>query len=495
MLTSKVHANISLCIMYVIICIVLLKILIYLLRCTSNNINLFHKTLYSIVLFCKAEQEIPDARQPPLQELSRDEQGAEQQQKPMMEDHQETKEERERFIAESIKCANIPDKTKLIKKYIKEHGLDNLYKFLDDELDYFKKVKVNIVVTGQSGQGKSSLINCLRNMTAKSEGAADVGVTQTTMEPTPYPHPRLRNVILWDMPGFNTEDFKRDTYLERMKFDTFDAVIICSSERFKEDHMWIAQEARNSKKPFYIVRTKIDQDIANDKRENDDHNEKKLLSDIRQEISRNLKKENFEAVKIFLLSTVTLYSSQWDYPSFTEELIKNTPGKNQEVLILALYASSKSAIARKKDIMLKRIPNVCLRVAAAKTVEDKKAVIKKEQQLCIEIFGLTTEDMTAQGLDQLDIKCVRETATYIGAAIPGIISNGLIGLGIAGPAGAAVAGFIAAVTATVLVVTNSIQTKASKEWNISSRILVDVIDRYEKEALKILEKIMAARSS
>ena len=169
----------------------------------------------------------------------------------------------------------------------------------------------------------------------------------------------------------------------------------------------MAKEARDIKIPFYLVRTKIDQDVANDEEDNRNHNEQKLLEDVRQEISTSLREFKLKTDKIFLISTRTRHSARWDYPSFTDELIKNTPVKNQEALILALYASSKWAIAQKKVIMEKRMPEVCLSVAAAETVEDKKAVIIKEQQLCEETFGLTIEDMTARGLDLLTIQRVR----------------------------------------------------------------------------------------
>ena len=356
--------------------------------------------------------------------------------------------------------------------------------FLDDELDDFKKAAVNIAITGQSGQGKSSMINCLRNMTAQSKGAAKVGVTETTMERTPYPHPKLPNVIMWDLPGFNTKTFKRDTYLERMKFNTFDAVIICGSVRFTQDDMWIAQEARNIKMPFYIVRTKIDIDVTNDKDDNPNHNEQNLLEDVRHEISRNLKEGKLETDKIFLISTRPRHSAQWDYPSFTEELIKNTPVKNQEVLILALNASSMTAIFQKKEIMLNRIAEVCIRVAAEETVEDKKAVMIKEQQLYKETFGLTIEDMTARGLDQLTIRGIFDNMADIGR----IITSGIVGF--------AAGGLLGAVTGVFMVASTKIQTaraKAKEDERINiTNTLVEVLDRYEKEALIILEVILAA---
>jgi len=52
-----------------------------------------------------------------------------------------------------------------------------------------------------SGVGKSTFINCLRGLEAEDEGAAGVGVVETTNEPTPYEHPDFSNLKIWDLPG------------------------------------------------------------------------------------------------------------------------------------------------------------------------------------------------------------------------------------------------------------------------------------------------------
>lgn len=52
-----------------------------------------------------------------------------------------------------------------------------------------------------SGVGKSTFINCLRGLEAEDECAANVGVVETTNEPTPYEHPDFSNLKIWDLPG------------------------------------------------------------------------------------------------------------------------------------------------------------------------------------------------------------------------------------------------------------------------------------------------------
>lgn len=77
--------------------------------------------------------------------------------------------------------AEIPDyeKDKLMKNFL-----------------YLKHQKINLMITGATGCGKSSTINALFNTEVAKVG---VGVDPETMEITRYD---LDNLILWDSPGF-----------------------------------------------------------------------------------------------------------------------------------------------------------------------------------------------------------------------------------------------------------------------------------------------------
>lgn len=63
------------------------------------------------------------------------------------------------------------------------------------------------IILGFSGVGKSTFINCFRNVQAEDEGAARVGVVETTNEPKAYEHPDFANLKVWDLPGKNTPCF------------------------------------------------------------------------------------------------------------------------------------------------------------------------------------------------------------------------------------------------------------------------------------------------
>lgn len=83
-------------------------------------------------------------------------------------------------LESDIMRADIPDseKNKLMKNYLK-----------------LKEQKINLMITGATGCGKSSTINALFNTEVAKVG---VGVDPETMDITKY---ELDNLILWDSPG------------------------------------------------------------------------------------------------------------------------------------------------------------------------------------------------------------------------------------------------------------------------------------------------------
>ena len=49
-----------------------------------------------------------------------------------------------------------------IKGYVEEHGLSRIKEYFKTKLERWQEVEVNIAITGDSGVGKSSFINAIR---------------------------------------------------------------------------------------------------------------------------------------------------------------------------------------------------------------------------------------------------------------------------------------------------------------------------------------------
>jgi hypothetical protein len=124
-----------------------------------------------------------------------------------------------------------------------ENGeMSKLKKKIDEDQNRWRKIVVNIAVIGNSGVGKSSFINSFRGIRANCDGAAEVGVNETTEVPTKYVHPGNMNIALWDLPGVGSLKFPKSTNLQDVGFDKYDYFLIISSTRFTENDLWLAKE-------------------------------------------------------------------------------------------------------------------------------------------------------------------------------------------------------------------------------------------------------------
>ena len=84
-----------------------------------------------------------------------------------------------------------------------------------------------------------------------------MGTTQTTMEPREYRHQENKNLVFVDIPGVNTNEFKREDYLKKVKLADYDCYVIIARGRFSDDDQWLADQAKRMKKSFFFVRSQV----------------------------------------------------------------------------------------------------------------------------------------------------------------------------------------------------------------------------------------------
>ncbi|XP_051575969.1 uncharacterized protein irgq1 isoform X2 [Myxocyprinus asiaticus] len=167
-------------------------------------------------------------------------------------------------------------------------------------LEVFGHFKIDIAVTGESGAGKSTLINAFLGLCPDDAGAAPTGVVETTMQPTMYQLPNHPQVRLWDLPGMGTPTFASKTYVKTMNFDSYDMFMVVMSERVRENNMLLIDEILRQKKPFYVIRTKIDNDMRTQKKK-PHFSEISALNHIRQDCEKYLKEKHLDT-QVFLVS-------------------------------------------------------------------------------------------------------------------------------------------------------------------------------------------------
>ncbi len=263
------------------------------------------------------------------------------------------------FNIESLKQRldnNQKQELKRMRDFIKEHGLRKLKEYMEEEEARRKNTPLNIAVIGRSGVGKSSFINTIRGLRPTDPGATAVGITQTTLNPTPFPDPSHPNLVYWDLPGVGTPQYPVKKYKEQISFDRYDFFLILSFNRFTDDDAWLALEAKKAEKPCFFVRTKVDVDLRSEKEDfEDSYNEEISLKKVSRNIEDNLKECGVH-VPVFLISCKLGCKDEWnDFPRLSMKLIEEFPQFKRDAMICAMTATGREVIDSKYELLKKDI--------------------------------------------------------------------------------------------------------------------------------------------
>ena len=137
-----------------------------------------------------------------------------------------------------------------------------------------------------------------------------------------------------------------DTYCENVPMDTYDTFLILVGERITDLELQLAEKIKSMKKPFFLVRTKIDVDVSNAwRKRNPDI--RGLEAKIRAYYLEKMKAHHIKA-KVFLISNH--HWDKWDFSKLVEAIVENLPENLQEALIMSLLIPSISVIKNKVKV-------------------------------------------------------------------------------------------------------------------------------------------------
>ncbi|XP_055329192.1 interferon-inducible GTPase 5-like [Paramacrobiotus metropolitanus] len=230
------------------------------------------------------------------------------------------------------------DNVKQIEEAYRLGGTAEFSRILQEEVDGWKAVPLNIAVIGKTGSGKSSYINCARHVTAEDPEGALVGITETTKIIKSYPHPENNMLLYWDLPGVGTENFPRETYLDDIEFKSYDFYLILSCMRFTVHDLWLAEVIKNEGKKFFYVRTHSDSDVQNQKKSHPKasagKSDEEILQEVRKDIIKRLQLNEADQDNVFLIDCHE--PSKFDYEKLQERLLKSLPELKREVYLNSL---------------------------------------------------------------------------------------------------------------------------------------------------------------
>ncbi|KAF9045552.1 interferon-inducible GTPase-domain-containing protein [Panaeolus papilionaceus] len=171
--------------------------------------------------------------------------------------------------------------------------------------------KVNIGVVGTSGTGKSSLLNSLRGLTPRSQGAAATGINETTNKVQGYPDTRNPNIIWYDVPGANTTRVKGWSYFVDHGLYCFDVLVVVFDNRFTQTAVTLLSNANRCFIPTLLVRTKADQLINNyidDARDDITKEEAKdrVAQSTRQKVQADLERAGLPNQRVYIVSKAAM---------------------------------------------------------------------------------------------------------------------------------------------------------------------------------------------
>ena len=185
------------------------------------------------------------------------------------------------------------------------------------------------------------------------EGAAEVGVTETTREVKAYDHPTNPKIKFWDLPGIGTPNYPdMATYCEKVELEKFNAFLILTAVRFTENELELAKKIKSINKNFFLIRTKIDENVRIGGRSRKrSFDEKAMLQKIRSDSAENLGDLLSDERDIFLISNHD--RDKWDFARLLQAILDALPTYQRESMVLSLGNSVTTDIFQKKVEVLR----------------------------------------------------------------------------------------------------------------------------------------------
>ncbi|XP_039368705.1 interferon-inducible GTPase 5-like [Mauremys reevesii] len=195
-------------------------------------------------------------------------------------------------------------------------------------VDSVNALKADVAVVGRRGAGVTTLIHALLG---ERPGLDDPQAffqqaPEPPGQPAGYPHPSFPNLALWDLPGFQ-EPEKPGDYTKRLgDLGRFGCLVLVVAEGSPADPLLRLLKAfQQKRKPYYVVRTKVDLDLHTAKRRfRARYSSAEALALARNGVAEALARNGLDTTRVFLVSALETDRHQFNQfqDKLEEELIQ-----------------------------------------------------------------------------------------------------------------------------------------------------------------------------
>ena len=252
----------------------------------------------------------------------------------------------------------------MLLEQINESGISkSLQQDFEKIIDRWQSTEVHIGLVGESGVGKSSFLNAICGLADDHKDAAATGVKETTTERAKYVHPDNSKIVFWDLPGSDgRSDQELESYYEKIMLHEYDICFILHSKRFRRNDILLAQKVKSLGKPFLLIRTHIDNDMASEERKlkgkfNEEELKKLIKDDTKKLIKDNMKTRasllGEKETDVYLISN--RFPEKWEFPLLTEVILGSLPKLQRECLTLFTRNISTGVLKDKVAILRGRV--------------------------------------------------------------------------------------------------------------------------------------------
>jgi small GTP-binding protein len=276
-------------------------------------------------------------------------------------------------------------------------SIDSQVDFIKQKLNEELKTTVSVALFGQPGAGKSSLINKIVGRKVAEPGVE----TDKTVDAACY---EARGLKFWDLPGYGTKNFPKETYFEKFNVKEFDLFLCVTSGKFHQADTEFFQELKQREKVCIFIVNKHDELWEDDF--TTEQLEQRKREDIYKQVGQNV-------AVIF-----TSCRKNYGLDVLTEEIENNLDDAKKERWARGAKAYSLKFLQEKKAACEKYVSYACAAATANAINPIPGADIAVDISIILKLFkeirddyGLS--DSSLNVLEESTVPAVSQMANYV----------------------------------------------------------------------------------